>query len=88
MNDMRRGAIVFAFVTSLSGVTALIVSAPAQADPPQCDSGPIVAPDCPAGGLCTAVIDDQCVGPVVPPLLPPPGDVRVGLRGGVGVGVG
>ncbi len=36
---------------------------------------------------CTAVIDNQCVGPVVPPLLPGPGPVRVGLEGGVGVGI-
>jgi hypothetical protein len=33
------------------------------------------------------MINDQCVGPVVPPLLPPPPDVRVGLEGGVGVGI-
>ncbi|PXX12035.1 hypothetical protein [Mycolicibacterium moriokaense] len=64
----------------------LFVSAPAHADPPQCDSGPIVVADCPAGGLCTAMINDECVGAVVPPLLPPPPDVRVGLEGGVGVG--
>jgi hypothetical protein len=42
--------------------------------------------DCPAGGVCTAVINDQCVG-VQPPLLPPPPPVRVGLEGGVGVGI-
>jgi hypothetical protein len=44
-------------------------------------------PDCPAGGVCTGVIDNQCVGPIVPPLLPPPPDVRVGLKGDVGVGI-
>jgi hypothetical protein len=65
----------------------VIASAPAQADPPQCDNGPIVMPDCPAGGVCTGVIDNQCVGPIVPPLLPPPPDVRVGLKGDVGVGI-
>jgi hypothetical protein len=65
----------------------LIASAPAQAGPPQCDSGPIVQYDCPAGNLCTGVIDGQCVGSV-PPMLPPPGDVRVGIRGDVGVGIG
>jgi hypothetical protein len=68
------------------GAAALIASAPAQADPPQCDDGPIVTADCPAGGLCTAVIDNQCVG-VQAPMLPPPPDVRVGLEGGVGVGI-
>jgi hypothetical protein len=66
---------------------SLIASAPAQADPPQCDDGPIVVADCPAGGLCTAMINDQCVGPIEAPLLPPPPDVRVGIRGGVGVGI-
>ncbi|HVQ52052.1 MAG TPA: hypothetical protein VMS92_18570 [Mycobacterium sp.] len=65
---------------------ALTVSAPAQAEPPQCDSGPIVVADCPAGGLCTAVIDNQCVG-VQAPMLPPPPDVRVGIRGDIGVGI-
>jgi hypothetical protein len=33
------------------------------------------------------MINDQCVGAVVPPLLPPPLPVRVGLEGGVGVGI-
>jgi hypothetical protein len=66
---------------------ALIVSALAQADPPQCDGGPIVIADCASGGLCTAAIDGQCVGPVVPPLLPPPPPVRIGVQGGVGVGI-
>jgi hypothetical protein len=33
------------------------------------------------------MINDQCVGAVVPPLLPPPPPVRVGLEGGVGVGI-
>jgi hypothetical protein len=65
---------------------SFIASAPAQADPPQCDNGPIVVADCPAGGLCTAVIDNQCVG-VQAPMLPPPPDVRVGIRGDVGVGI-
>jgi hypothetical protein len=65
----------------------LIASAPAQADPPQCDNGPIVQPNCPAGGLCTAVISDECVGPIQPPLLPGPPPVRVGLQGDVGVGI-
>jgi hypothetical protein len=74
-------------VAAFTAATGLISSAPAQADPPQCDSGPIVVVDCPAGGLCTAMINDQCVGAVVPPLLPPPPDVRVGLEGGVGVGI-
>jgi hypothetical protein len=72
-------------LATLPAAIALIVSAPAQADPPQCDNGPIVTVDCPAGGLCTAMIDDQCVGPVVPPLLPPPPPVRVGLEGDVGI---
>jgi hypothetical protein len=84
---MRRGAAILAFVASLFGATGLIASTPAQADPPQCDSGPIVQYDCPSGGVCTAVVDNQCVGPVVPPLLPPPPAVRVGLEGGVGVGI-
>jgi len=66
--------------------TALIVSAPAQADPPSCGDGPIVIAGCTSPGVCTAVIDNQCVG-VQPPMLPPPPDVRVGLEGGVGVGI-
>jgi hypothetical protein len=32
------------------------------------------------------MIDNQCVG-VQAPMLPPPPDVRVGLEGGVGVGI-
>jgi hypothetical protein len=79
---------ILGFVCSAAcAATGLIASAPAQADPPECDSGPIVVADCPAGGLCTAMINDQCVGAVVPPLLPPPPDVRVGIRGDVGVGI-
>jgi hypothetical protein len=74
-------------VAACAAAAGLIASAPAQADPPQCDDGPIVTADCTPGGLCTAVINDQCVGAVVPPLLPPPGDVRVGIRGDVGVGI-
>jgi hypothetical protein len=65
----------------------LIASAPAQAGPPQCGNGPIVMDGCTAPGDCTAVIDNQCVG-LQPPLLPPPPDVRVGLQGDIGVGVG
>jgi Zn-dependent M28 family amino/carboxypeptidase len=76
-----------AYVAACAAAAGLIASAPAQADPPQCDNGPIVVADCPAGGLCTAMINDQCVGAVVPPLLPPPPPVRVGLEGGVGVGI-
>ncbi|HEX3545844.1 MAG TPA: hypothetical protein VHU62_04605 [Mycobacterium sp.] len=72
-------------MATLPVATALIASAPAQAGPPQCDNGPIVAVDCPAGGLCTAVMNDQCVGPIVPPLLPPPGPVTVKLEGTVGI---
>jgi hypothetical protein len=71
----------------LVATASFIASAPAQADPPQCDNGPIVRADCPPGGLCTAVIGDQCVGPVVPPLLPPPSPDRVGIEGRVGVGI-
>ena len=84
---MTRRIVVWAAAAACAAVVGLMASAPAQADPPQCDNGPIVRADCPPGGLCTAVIGDQCVGPVVPPLLPPPGDVRVGLEGGVGVGI-
>jgi hypothetical protein len=80
-----RRRIVICVVAAIAAAS-LIASAPAQADPPQCDNGPIVVADCPAGGLCTAMINNQCVGAVVPPLLPPP-DVRVGIRGDVGVGI-
>jgi hypothetical protein len=81
-----RRRIVFCVVAALAAAN-LIASAPAHADPPQCDNGPIVLADCPAGGVCTGVIDNQCVGPIVPPLLPPPPDVRVGIRGDIGVGI-
>jgi hypothetical protein len=81
-----RRRIVFYVVAALAAAN-LIASAPALADPPQCNNGPIVAADCPAGGVCTGVINNQCVGPIVPPLLPPPPDVRVGIRGDVGVGI-
>ena len=85
MNVIRRT--VASALAAVCAAAGLIASAPAQADPPQCDNGPIVVADCPAGGLCTAMINDQCVGAVVPPLLPPPPDVRVGIRGDVGVGI-
>jgi hypothetical protein len=65
---------------------ATIASAPAQADPPQCGDGPIVIAGCTSPGVCTAVIDNQCVG-VQPPLLPPPPPVKVGIEGGVGFGI-
>ena len=81
---MRR--MVVCVVAALMAAASLIASAPAKADPPQCDNGPIVVADCPSGGVCTAVINDECVGPILPPLLPPPPPVRVGLEGGVGVG--
>jgi hypothetical protein len=73
-------------VAALPIATALIAGAPARADPPQCDAGPLVqynCPDGPADAFCTAVIDGQCVG-VAAPLLPPPGPVRVGIEGGIG----
>jgi hypothetical protein len=82
-----RRILVWLCAAGCAAAAGLIASAPAQADPPQCDSGPIVVADCPAGGLCTAMINDQCVGPIEAPLLPPPPDVRVGIRGGVGVGI-
>ena len=84
MTDVRRRVVVCA-VAILVAAANLIASAPVQADPPQCDNGPIVMADCPSGSLCTAVIDGQCVG-AQPPLLPPPPPVRVGLEGGIGVG--
>ncbi|HKP40121.1 hypothetical protein [Mycobacterium sp.] len=80
---MRR--IVVCVVVALA-TAATIATGPAQADPPQCDNGPIVLAGCPGPGVCTAVIEDQCVG-VQPPLLPPPPPVRVGIEGGVGVGI-
>lgn len=82
---MRR-RIVVCVAAAFAAAANLIASAPAQADPPQCDSGPIVQYDCPSGGVCTAVIDGQCVG-VQPPLLPPPPPVKVGIEGDVGVGI-
>jgi hypothetical protein len=81
-----RRIVVWSCVAACAATANLIVSAPAQAGPPQCDNGPIVMADCPSGALCTAVINDQCVG-AVPPMLPPPPDVRVGLEGDVGVGI-
>jgi Zn-dependent M28 family amino/carboxypeptidase len=78
--------LVWAGAAACAAAAGFIASAPAQADPPQCDNGPIVMAGCPSGGVCTAVINDECVGPILPPLLPPPPPVRVGLEGGVGVG--
>jgi hypothetical protein len=70
-------------------VAALIATAnpmaPAHAGPPQCGDGPIVMDGCTGPGVCTAVIDNQCID-VQPPMLPPPPDVRVGIEGSVGVG--
>ena len=77
---------VVCVVAALMAAASLIASAPAKADPLQCDNGPIVMADCPSGSLCTAVIDNQCMG-VQPPLLPPPPDARVGIEGRVGVGI-
>jgi hypothetical protein len=82
--NMRR--IVVCAVAAFTAAAGLIAAAPAQAGPPQCDSGTIVQYDCPAGDLCTGVIDGQCVAPV-PPMLPPPPPVRVGIEGGIGVGI-
>ena len=81
---MRRRAVIVGLAATL-GVAATLIAAPAQAGPPRCDDGPIVRADCPAGGICTAVVDDQCVGPIVPDLLPPPPPVWVKLEGTVGI---
>jgi hypothetical protein len=78
-----RRAVVVTLLATPGVVAALIASAPAHADPPQCGDGPIVMDGCTSPGVCTAVIDDRCVG-VQPPLLPPPGPVRVELDGTVG----
>jgi hypothetical protein len=83
-----RRILIWACGVACAAATGVIASAPAHADPPRCDNGPIVEADCPAGGLCTGVINDQCVGPIQAPLLPeaPPG--RVGVRGDVLLGIG
>jgi len=75
-----------ACVAACAAAAGLIASAQAQADPPQCGDGPMVMTGCTGPGDCTAVIDNQCVG-VQPPLLPPPPPVRIGIEGGVGVGI-
>jgi len=82
---MRRRVLVC--VAALIAAAGLIAPAAAQADPPQCGNGPIVEYNCQPGDLCTAVIDGQCVG-AQPPMLPPPPDVRVGVKGDIGVGIG
>jgi hypothetical protein len=82
---MGRRVLVWVSAAASAAAAGLIASAPAQADPPQCGDGPIVMAGCTAPGDCTAVIDNQCVG-VQPPLLPPPGPVKVGIEGGIGVG--
>jgi hypothetical protein len=82
---MGRRILVLTFAAACAA--SFIASAPAHADPPTCDDGPLVQYDCPAGNLCTGVIDGQCIGSV-PPLLPPPNDVRVGVKGDIGVGIG
>jgi hypothetical protein len=81
-----RRIIVLACAAACAAGSGLIASMPTQAAPPQCDNGPIVMEGCTGPGVCTAVIDNQCVG-VQPPLLPPPPPVRVGIEGGVGVGI-
>ena len=84
VSNVRR-RIVICVVAAFAAAAVLIAPAPTQADPPQCDNGPIVLDGCTSPGVCTAVIDNQCVG-VQPPLLPAPPPVKVGIEGGVGVG--
>jgi hypothetical protein len=67
----------------------LVPAVPAQAAP-QCQYGENVTADC-AGGQCPDVTTGQatpCEGMVLDPLFPPGPPVRVGLEGGIGVGVG
>jgi hypothetical protein len=82
-----RRIVLWTCAAACAAAAGLVSPAPAQADPPQCGDGPIVMAGCQTPGDCTAVIDNQCVGPVVPPLLPGPGPVRVGLQGDIGVGI-
>jgi hypothetical protein len=85
VGGVTRQALIWACSAACTVAAGLIVSAPAGADPPQCDDGPIVVASCPSGSLCTAVIDGQCVG-VQPPMLPAPPPVKVGIEGGIGLG--
>ena len=76
---------MLAIAAAAPAAAALITCAPTNADPPQCGDGPIVMAGCTGPGVCTAVIDNRCVG-VQPPMLPPPPPVRVGIEGTIGAG--
>ena len=86
MVGVIRRILVWSCAAACAAAAGFIASAPAEAIP-QCRDG-YVTGDC--AGTC--VRDDlpgvdQCSGPVASPLFPEGPPVRVGLEGGVGVGI-
>jgi hypothetical protein len=76
-------------VLAAAVVAAMVLPVAPASAAPQCQYGPNVTADC-TGGQCPDVTTGQampCTGPVLDPLFPPGPPVKVGLEGGIGVGI-
>jgi hypothetical protein len=81
---VTRRILAWACAAACAAAVGLIAPVSARAAPVPCDEGPIVPAGCTSGGLCTALIDNQCVE-VQPPMLPPAPNAGVEIEGGIGI---